>query len=330
MSLADVTSANVVGYANAQIRNGSKMISVSFDQISLKDGGMKLSQLAPVGYEDVEYFKQNSQQGIKSDRFTISVLSSSGSVAKYADGPFAGRAKKWCFRRSCPKTAFIWENDGHWVMQDDGETPIVADTETDYMFERGDALWFTVDSLCYDNNKGVVAADKYKLTNNGQAILDSNAVVLRSGSKGVSIPLSASITLNQIRIIGYEDVPYFKQNSQQGIKPDRFTISVRSNTGSVEKYEDGPFKGRQKKWCFVRSCPKSDFIWDGPGYWVMQDDGETVVDSTNDYTFNLGDALWVSVDGVCYDNNKGIVAPDKYLIEFPGIDDKYASDTVQE
>ena len=48
VSLADVTSANVVGYQNYPLRNGATMTGASFQTITSE--GVNLTDLTPVGY----------------------------------------------------------------------------------------------------------------------------------------------------------------------------------------------------------------------------------------------------------------------------------------
>ena len=156
VSLADVTSANVVGYGNSQLRNGSKMVGFFFNKIG--DKGMRLTDLSVNGYLDVAYFKHNARKGIKTDMFTLTILNNVGGVAKYENG----RPKQWCFRRSCTNVGGVWTwgNDARWTYQNDDTHDIVPGSDEDYVFELGEGIWFDVNALAFT---GVEDPNKYSV-----------------------------------------------------------------------------------------------------------------------------------------------------------------------
>ena len=152
MSLADVTSANIVGYKNTEVRSGSKMVGASFATIGEKNG-IYLSQLAPVGYEDVSVFTDTKKGdgGVKG-QFTIKILTSTGGQA-YDEK--TGVAKSWSYFRTYPKATKTWSNDGCW--KDKNGTVMTG--ENDITFETGDGLWVDVAAGAYKSGE-----EKYYLS----------------------------------------------------------------------------------------------------------------------------------------------------------------------
>ena len=305
MSLADVTSANVVGYKNTEVRSGSKMVGASFATIGEKNG-IYLSQLAPVGYEDVSVFTDTKKGdgGVKG-QFTISILTSTGGQA-YDEK--TGVAKSWSYYRTYPKSTKTWSNDGRWL--DQSGTEIKGDA--DVFFANGQGLWFDVDAGAYKSG-----SEKYSLNNAGEAILDANSFLLRSGSTGIAIPPSASVKLSQIKPVGYEDVSVFTDTKKGdgGVK-GQFTISILTSTGG-QAYDEKT--GVAKSWSYYRTYPKSTKTWSSDGRWLDQSGTEIKGDA--DVTFESGDGLWVDVDAGAYKSGE-----EKYYLSFPGIDDKPAAE----
>ena len=300
-----MTSANIVGYKNTEVRNGSKMVGASFATIGEKNG-IYLSQLAPVGYEGVSVFTDTKKGdgGVKG-QFKIKILTSTGGQA-YDEK--TGVAKTWSYFRTYPKATKTWSNDGCWK----DENGTVMTGEKDVFFANGQGLWFDVAAGAYKSG-----TEKYSLNNAGEAILDANSVLLRNGSTGVAIPLSASVKLSQIKPTGYENVSVFTDTKKGdgGVK-GQFKIKILTSTGG-QAYDEKT--GVAKTWSYFRTYPKATKTWSNDGCW--KDENGTVMTDENDITFESGDGLWVDVAAGAYKSGE-----EKYYLSFPGIDDTPAAE----
>ena len=279
------------------------MTGFSFDQI----GGsktMKLTQLAPVGYEDVSYFTVKARKGVRSGIFTLTVLDNGGGTALDKDG----KPMQWCYLRTYDVDNAKWLNDGRWARPIDG---VVITTENDVTFDAGQGFWFNVSPAAYPTG---TAATKYTLVNSGEAVLDSREILLRQGNKGVSVPLSAAVKLTQMKPVGYEDVNYFLVKARKGVRSGIFTLTVLDNGGGTALDKDG----KAMQWCYLRTYDVDNAKWMDDGRWARPIDG-VVITSENDVTFNPGDGLWVNVSPAAYPSG---TAADKYTLQFPGIEDE--------
>ena len=278
------------------------MIGFSFDQIA-QGKTMKLTQLQPVGYEDVAYFLAKARKGIKSNIFTLTVLNNGGGAALDNDG----KQMKWCYLRTYDTDNAVWKDDGRWVRLSDS---VEITTENDVTFTSGQGFWFNVSANAYPSG---TAANKYTLVNSGEAVLESRSILLRSGNTGVAVPLSAAVKLTQLKPVGYEDVAYFQAKARKGIKSNIFTVTVLNNGGGAALDNDG----KQMKWCFLRTYDTDNSVWKNDGRWVRLSDSVEIT-TANDVTFNPGDGLWVNVSANAYPSG---TAADKYTLSFPGIED---------
>ena len=281
------------------------MIGFSFDQIA-QGKTMKLTQLAPVGYEDVAYFQAKARKGVRSGVFTLTVLNNGGGAEKDAK---EGKEMKWCYLRTYDVDNAVWKDDGRWVRNEDS---VVITTENDVTFTSGQGFWFEVSASAYPSG---TAADKYTLVNSGEAVLEARAIPLRSGNTGVAIPLSATVKLTQMAPVGYEDVAYFQAKARKGVRSGVFTVTVLNNGGGAEKDAK---EGKEMKWCYLRTYDVDNAVWKNDGRWVRNEDS-VVITTENDVTFNPGDGLWVEVSASAYPSG---TAADKYTLQFPGIEDE--------
>ena len=279
------------------------MVGFSFDQIG-QGKTMKLTQLAPVGYEDVNYFLVKARKGVKTGIFTLVVLDNGGGTALDKDG----KEMKWSYARTYDVDNAKWQDDGRWVRTSDSA---VITTENDVTFDAGQGFWFNVSGNAYPTG---TAADKYTLVNSGEAVLEARAVPLRKGNAGVAVPLSAAVKLTQLAPVGYEDVNYFLVKARKGVKTGIFTLVVLDNGGSTALDNDG----KEMKWSYARTYDVDNATWQNDGRWVRSSDS-AVITTVNDVTFNPGDGLWVNVSGNAYPTG---TAADKYTLEFPGIEDE--------
>ena len=259
----------------------------------------RLTDIQPTGYENLAYWKTGRGNGFN-DKVTIAVLAKNGATAVDEEG----KQLKWAW-----KHAKGFETAGYWVRT--GETtPIVAGDANDYEFGAGEGLWADVAAAAYGGSTGATA-DQYKLMNNGEAMLDSGTVTLRSGSIGVVAPLSRKVRLTEIKPTGYENLAYWKTGRGNGFN-DKVTIAVLAKNGATAVDEEG----KQLKWAWKHAKG-----FETAGYWVRT--GETtpiVAGDANDFQFELGEGIWADVAAAAYGGSTGAAA-DQYKLEFPGVDD---------
>ena len=135
VSLADVTSANVVGYSQIALRAGSKMSGASFNMVAKQN--MDLTELVPSGYENNSaYISGKTAKGIQGD-IVIVILGSNGIVEKDENG--YDKTYAW-YHSYATKTG--WAAAGVWKQaQGSG----YADMKPgDVKFPMGTGLWVQV------------------------------------------------------------------------------------------------------------------------------------------------------------------------------------------
>ena len=293
MSLADVTSANVVGYNNITLRNGSYMTGSSFDMVT--KAGMRLTDLRPTGYE-YDYWQTGRGSGMFNDKVTIKLLTYQGKPEK-----------TWKWLASYDKTAKVWT--GYWYdTADTTKAPIIAGTAEDFEFDVGNGIYVSVEANAYGGQTGA-AADQYKLINSGAAMFDAQQIPLRNGSKGIIAPLSRAVRLTEIKPTGYE-YDYWQTGRGSGMFNDKVTIKLLTYQGKPEK-----------TWKWLASYNKTSQVW--TGYWYDTADttkAPIVAGTKADREFKLGEGIYVSVEANAYGGQTGAAA-DQYKIEFPGLDE---------
>ena len=295
VSLADVTSANCVGYNNITLRRGSYMTGSSFDMIS--KAGMRLTDLKPTGYQYTYW--ETGRGGAKfNDMVTINLLTAQGKAEK-----------TWKWLASYDKTAKVWVS-GYWYdTADPTKTPIVAGSAEDYEFTVGQGIYVSVEASAYSTQSGA-AADQYKLVNSGEAMMEAQQITLRRGSKGVVAPLSRAVRLTELKPTGYQYT--YWETGRGGAKfNDMVTINLLNSQGKAEK-----------TWKWLASYDKTAKVWVS-GYWYDTADttkAAIVAGSDADREFNLGEGLYVSVEASAYSTQSG-ATDDQYKLEFPGLDD---------
>ena len=137
VACADVTSANIVGYSNIKLVDGSKLGGAIFKGITTE--GMKLTQLTPGGYLEnpawATPFVGWGCQGF----IIIELLSTSGSIDSDKDGPLQFR---W-FHDFDFFGATGWAEKGCWKRSIGGDLVEITDSN-DYEIKASDGLWVTV------------------------------------------------------------------------------------------------------------------------------------------------------------------------------------------
>ena len=289
-----------MGYSGFTLRSSSIMVNPAF--LNVGNGKIvRLTDIKPTGYLDVSYFEGSRQKGFN-DQVTIAILAKDGATAT---DPNTGKQLKWAWQHAKP----FANNHGYWVRMGEA-TEIKPGDENDYQFKPGEAVWADVAPGAYTGPK--VAEDKYSLQSSGEAMLDSRTFTLRSSSIGVGAPLSRAVRLTEIKPVGYLDVSYFEGSRQKGFN-DQVTIALLAKDGSTAT---DPNTGKQLKWAWQHAKPFAN----NHGYWVrMGEATEIKPGDENDYQFKLGEALWADVAPGAYTGPK--VAEDKYMLEFPAVED---------
>ena len=259
------------------------MIGASFNKIGTE--GMALQDLAPTGYENVEYFTE--EMGGVMGEFEIRILNKNGGQALDKDGNDAD----YYFNRTYLGEG-EWDNDGLWTYGS-GEEP------DNIVFDVGEGLWFNVSGDAYPDG-----TEEYTLMNAGEALLDGGAVSIRNGSKGVIPPLSTAVPLQSIYPTGYENVEYFTE--EMGGVMGEFEIRILNKNGGQALDKDG----KEADYYFNRTY-LGEGEWDNDGLWTYGSGEEP-----DNIVFELGEGLWVNVSGDAYPDGN-----EKYYLVFPGIDD---------
>ena len=293
VGFSDVTSANVVGFNNITLRRGSYITGSSFDMIT--KAGMRLTDLKPTGYE-YTYWQTGRGNGKFNDMVTIDLLTYQGKPEK-----------TWKWLASYDKTAKVWT--GYWYdTADTTKAPIVAGSDEDYEFTVGQGIYVSVAANAYGGQTGA-AVDQYKLVNSGAAMMDSQQITLRRGSKGVVAPLSRAVRLTELKPTGYQ-YTYWQTGRGNGKFNDMVTIDLLTYQGKPEK-----------TWKWLATYDKTAKVW--TGYWYDTADATKapiVAGSEADREFKLGEGIYVSVAANAYGGQTG-AADDQYSLEFPGLDD---------
>ena len=183
VSFADVSSANVVGYAGVQLNAGGKnMAGAVFVSVGNRDKQMRLSELKITGYEGNEYYLTEECAFV----LTFQIRNSNGS----------------------PKFTYQWadESDGESTWNggvwSDTDTGAVISKDNDVFFNAGDALWIQTPDL--------QGSEAFYLQSSGEVVLGDCGVELNAGGKcAVCNMLPAPTGLSKIEIQGYEENEYY-------------------------------------------------------------------------------------------------------------------------
>ena len=173
VAMADVTSANIVGYANkATEKVGKSLVSGSFATISSATGSFKLSDLSVTGYDEGEAYGE----------FGVVVLDNYGATAKDPVTK-ANKAYYWCDNED------VWEEDGiGWY---DFSGSVKWDAEN-IEFSAGQAFW--------------IQGAAQNLVSSGSVWMKDVAVATeRVGKTAIANPFPSAITLKDMAVSGYDE-----------------------------------------------------------------------------------------------------------------------------
>ena len=280
------------------------MCSTSFLKVT-DESGMTLADLIPVGYKDVPEWADEDREGFRS-QLTVKVLNAGGGLETDSSG------NDKCYKFYAP-----WEDDEwltpYWTLATGGKQTKIADASK-IQFPVGTGLWIEMASGAYFSGK--YPEDTYKIQHSGAAMLDARQVELRPGSKGVSITVSANITLANIHPVGYLTVPEWADEDREGFR-SQITVKVLNAGGGLET--DG--SGNDK--CYKFYAPWEDDEWLKP-YWTLATGGkQTKITDASKIEFPIGTGLWIEVAAGAYfpyGTGKNKYPDNQYKVEFDGIE----------
>jgi hypothetical protein len=144
VSIAELSSANIVGYSDTGLNAGYKLLGTTFTMVG-NAAGAKISDLAVKGYLGNENFVDAGSEG----DFNFQFLDSAGR----SDGAY-----QWVQPWDWELEEATWSASPYWYDVDAG-TEVVAGGENDIDIPAGKGIWF------YAPAKGENDADaEYKLT----------------------------------------------------------------------------------------------------------------------------------------------------------------------
>ena len=256
MACADVSSANVVGYAGVQLNAGGKdMISGTFMKVSGQDT-IALSTLKVTGYENSEMYLY----GYMGFTATFQIRKTNGSPeATYL----------WSDAAMDPGDGtLVWEG-GKWK---DADTMIEITPKNDVNFPVGKGFWFDCPDL--------EDCEAFYLQSSGQVIKGDYGFELNAGGKiGACNVMPVDTTLSQVEVQGYEDSEMYLY----GYMGFTLTMQKLKNNGSPQA---------TYLWSDAAMDPgDGSLVWEG-GKWK---DADTMVEITkdNDVAYPAGKGFWV-------------------------------------
>ena len=211
VGFSDVTSANIVGYADNNLVDGSKAVAVPFVQVGLKvdaKEGIHLSDLIPLG-QDV--FTED-------DNMTVQILNEMG-----------GAKDDIVYTYHKGDTGRYYKNNDGWY---DALTFIEPGSDEDIFIPYGTGLW-------------VSGSASFKFTNSGEVKLDTYQTDLVDGSCLVSNPFPTPIKLSALIPLGQEvfteddNMTVQLLNEMGGAKDDIVYTYHKGDTGRYYKNNDG-------------------------------------------------------------------------------------------
>ena len=175
-----------MGYSNKTTEFGNQIVGASFRNVG--QTSFCLNDFRPTGYENSEVFKENG--GVTGSDISLMLIDSQG-----------GSAGDFDWRHSYKEGE--WQDNARWKGET-GETYAGgAELGPDEVFlNPGEGVWLTCS--VWDSGLSFSSA--------GEVIVDSYNVPCAYGNQVVSNPLAKPITLDSIKIVGYQNSEIFKEN----------------------------------------------------------------------------------------------------------------------
>ena len=291
--IADVESANVVGYNGVGLENdGSQMTCATFKNMGANKG-MWLSEVTIDGYHDCQEFK-DEEGTFGAYVFIAKVLGPEGTIDgeyfwKEAFDPYSGDEGSW-------------QGDAHWeLMGGDHHRIQGKNDETDVWLDFGTSLWLQAP-------EGFEGSEGYSFQNSGEVLNLSQAVPMANdGSKAIGNMFCIDAWLSEVTITGYHDCQEFK-DEEGTFGAYVFIAKVLGPGGTIDgeyfwKEAFDPYSSDQGE-------------WQGDAHWELMGGDHHRIQGKNDETdlrIRPGTGLWCQSPEV-FDGSEG------YFMVFKGFD----------
>ena len=276
-SLSPAVGYQEVGLAEGG-GGGAKMIAIPFNCIG--EGGMRISQIIPKGYEENTGLWEN--KGTDGE-FSIQLLASDGTTAIIPGTEEEPVLMLYNWVRSCTRKG-AWDDDGHWY--DPYQVDIEPGAENDFVFPRGTGLYMNIPENSEDDEEAV-----YDTTPSGEVNTEDVKVVLvGGGAVGAGNPFPVGVKISSLIPVGYEDNTGLWENKGTD---GEFSIQILASDGTtaiVPGTEDDPVL---MLYNWAHTCTRKG-VWDQDGHWYDPYQVDIVPDADNDFVIEPGVGLWIN------------------------------------
>ena len=281
-AMADVTSANIVGYMSKVTNPGTDtgpkrhMLTPTFQQIG--EEGMYMSEIKITGYQESSYF----QDAGNAPAVTMAKLSTGGSTLvtyQWVDTCING----------------VWAG-GYWVNKEN-EIQIGTGDEPDPLLIAGESYWTATPRAKREGCNGL------NFMFNGQVLQESQQVCLNDASgtgpqrHGVGNMMPVDVGLTELSIVGYQESSYFMD---AGNAPAVTAAKLSTGGSTLVTYQ------------WVDTYNSQDKKWAG-GYWINKENEKIIVTEVKDEnteelepTLTPGEAYWVACPRAKREGCKGV------------------------
>ena len=303
VAVAEVKSANTVGYQTKVLREGKEMITPTFQEVG-GERGVWLSDLIPAGYE----YNRDFWYGYGCD-FTVTLRDQNGGIAVDEKE----REMKFIYKRTFDGDSWygsglteeddesvqFWLNDGPWEF--DG-LPLTPHTEgSDLWVSAGLGLWIEVQGHNMDDDK------VYTLVYSGQVNIKPCTLVFREGKNPMGNMFPVAIRLSSLTPTGYlynrdywysygSDIKFIIRGADGGTEErngKQLSFLWKQNFDGDSWYASG----------LTEEDDESVQFWLNDGHWEF--DGLPItVGGEGDELFQAGQGLWIEAPYHNMDDDK--------------------------
>ena len=282
VAVADVTSANVVGYVNKDTdADNHAMVTPSFANLA-KDAKFTLKDLSVTGYNKSEWIGDMYDGGCFGGDFLLKVLNNDGSIA----------AEYYWIDYKAGFDEFVLEEEmgPGWFTYDDVEGAYVQLTDADLAaatFDQGQSFWV------YGTGKQLVSAGGVTKEDIEFPTDPDNHTAVGNGS-----PIT--LTLGDFSVTGYDKSEWIGDMYDGGCFGGDFLLKILNNDGSIAaEYYWIDYKAGFDEFVLEEEM--------GPG-WFTYDDVEGVYVELSkadlaEISIPVGQGFWV------YGTSKSLVIP---------------------
>ena len=184
VGFSDVTSANIVGYSNKDLRGNGQLASAVFENVGVAKT-IKVSELKITGYEEA-YAGSGFDCMLtftRMDEFGRTMedpeLHGADACMFYFSATWDGENNKW--------------NDPVWYDLDGNE----VNAENDFTFDFGEGFWL--------NAPESIDGEVLKLVSSGQVVAEDYSYPLRGNGNVVANPAPIDVAVFDMGVSGYEE-----------------------------------------------------------------------------------------------------------------------------